>query len=237
MDNIKTKDVNPHKGHRNRLREKVMKNGIELLAEHEVMELILFYSIAQKNTNGIAHKLIEEFGNVAGVLDAPAERLSKIDGISSTTVFVLKSIPQIASLYMQEKTEKNSPYINSAETAYRILAPKYIGETNEVAMGLFLDTAGKLLGVEELAKGTVNGAHISSRKVVEYCVKYNATQVILCHNHPSGNCEPSIDDFMASKNVNNALKYLDSRLVDHIIIAGDKFSSMKGMPQYKRAFE
>ena len=108
MDTNNKEVKNPHKGHRKRLRDKALKNGIDSLAEHEVMELILFFSIAQKNTNSVAHRLIDEFGSVSAVLDAPETELVKIEGVSQTTASILKSVPEIASYYMQDKLKNNN---------------------------------------------------------------------------------------------------------------------------------
>ncbi len=236
-NNTKNKKPSPHKGHRNRLRQKVMKYGIDSLAQHEVMELILFNSIAQKNTNDLAHALIDEFGSVSRVLDAPAELLIKIKGISETTVLMLKSIPQIARYYMQDKNVEKFVKITNNDEVYDYIKDMYIGEVVEVARAIYLSNAGRILGCEVLSRGIVNSTQVNARQVVEHCIKYNATQVILVHNHPSGNAHPSGDDFVITKNVCIALKSINSRLTDHLIIANDECISMAKNKVFARSFE
>ena len=238
MENsTKNKKVNPHKGHRNRLRQKVVKYGIESLAQHEVMELILFNSIAQKNTNDLAHKLIDEFGSVSRVLDAPESELLKIKGISETTVLMLKSMPQIARFYMQDKNTTNLLKISGFDEIFKYVKDSYIDEVVEVARAIYLTSAGRILGCEVLSKGIVNSTYVSPRKVVEYCIKYNATQVILVHNHPSGNTSPSGDDLIITRSISDALRSINCRLADHLIIADDNCFSMQKCGQYSRVFK
>ena len=238
MENTtKNKNNNPHKGHRNRLRQKVIKYGIESLAQHEVMELILFNSFAQKNTNDIAHRLIDEFGSVSRVLDAPKDELMKIKGISETTVLMLKSMPQIAKFYMQDKNTTNLLKISDFNEIFEYVKDSYIDEVVEVARAIYLTSAGRILGCEVLSKGIVNSAYVSPRKVVEYCIKYNATQVVLVHNHPSGNASPSGDDLIITRSISDALRSINCRLTDHLIIADDNCFSMQKCGQYSRVFK
>lgn len=232
----KNKKNNPHKGHRNRLRQKVVKYGIESLAQHEVMELILFNSFAQKNTNDIAHKLIDEFGSVSRVLDAPIDELMKVKGISETTVLMLKTVPQIAKFYIQDKNPNNLTKITGDEQIYEYLKDLYIDEVVEVARAVYLSSAGRILGVEVLSRGVVNSTYVNPRKVIEHCIKYNATQVILVHNHPSGRSEPSGDDMVFTKSIKIALDSINCRLTDHLIVANDKCFSMQRCDQYSRIF-
>ncbi len=226
---------NEHQGHRERLRQKVIKNGINSLAEHEVLELILFYSLAQRNTNDLAHKLINRFGSVAAVLDAPQEQLLEIKGISKTTVFVLKSLPQIASYYLEDKNGV-ADKIYGCEDAFKLLAPKFIGKTSEELLIVFLSNSNKFLGCEFIAKGDVNSTQFTSRQLIEPCIRYNATQVILAHNHPSDILIPSPDDVITTKNVCACLHTIEVVLLDHIIFGKNSCFSMNSSEQYKNLF-
>lgn len=228
---------NVHKGHRERLREKVIKNGINSLAEHEVMELILFYSLAQRNTNDLAHKLIDSFGSVSKVLDASEDELMKIKGISKTTVFILKSIPQISSYYLNDKNNRKTKRIHGCNDAFKFIAPKFVGQTRERIMMIFLSNASEILGYDFVSQDIINSTQITSRKIIELCIKYNATRVIIAHNHPSGLLTPSSDDFITTKMVIDCLKTIDVELLDHMIIGKGEYLSMANDEQFQNMFE
>lgn len=233
----KAEAKNIHAGHRQRMRERAAKNGFDSLEKHEMLEVLLYPVIPQKNTNPIAHELINTFGSFHAVFDAPEEELLKVKGMTRNAAFYLKMMPAVSSYYLQDKTDCESIIINSSEAAYKYFSPKYIGKTVEVAMALLLSNAGKVLACEIISDGTVNAAEIQTRKIIEFCIKHNATQVILCHNHPSGVALPSSDDFITTKNINVALKSINARLVDHIIIANDDYVSMRQTHQFENAFK
>ncbi len=228
---------NSHQGHRERLRQKVIKNGMNSLAEHEVLELILFLAIPRKNTNEIAHKLIERFGCLAFVLEAEKEQLMSIEGISEKAAFVIKSIPQFCSCYLESKKINKVKKFTNCKQIYDYLAPLYIGKTKEVVSILFLSSANKFLGHEFFSDGITNSSEINIRKLYELCIKYDASSVVLVHNHPSGNSFPSGDDFIATKAVINCLNVIQVKVLDHIILSHGEYSSMASMNQYKHIFE
>jgi len=225
-----------HKGHRERLRQKVIKSGINSLAEHEVLELILFYAIPRKNTNDIAHRLIDRFGSLSSVLEASYEQLIKVDGVSESAAFVIKSIPEISSYYLNNKKDNKIKKFTHCSQIYDFFAPLYVGKTKEIISIVFLSNANKFLGYEFLSEGIANSSEIQIRKLYELCIKYDATTAIIVHNHPSGNSFPSNDDFIATKLIIGCLKAIQVRVIDHIIIGDDEYSSMASMKQYKHLF-
>lgn len=234
MDNG-TKNI--HSGHRQRVKDKALKYGFDKFENHEILEMLLYSVIPQKDTNPIAHELINTFGSFYAVFDAPEKELLKVKGMTKSAVFLIKMIPSLSSFYIQDKTKDNNIFITSSESAYEFLAPKYIGKTNEVAMAILMNNSGKVLACETISDGTVNAAEINTRKIIELCIKYNATQVILSHNHPSGVAVPSMNDFVTTKNVNIALKAINARLLDHIVIADKEYVSMGKNSQFKSAFK
>lgn len=235
MEEVKNKNI--HIGHRMRMKEKALKYGFEHFDDHEVLEMILYFAVPQKDTNPIAHELINSFGSFYSVFEADEVQLLSVKGMNKSAAFLIKMMPEIFNRYMSDKNSiLKAPVLNSSELAYEIFAPKYIGKKNEVAYALFMNNSGKVLACEAISDGTVNSTEIHTRKIIEYCIKYNATQVILAHNHPSGDPSPSMDDFITTKNIGASLKSINVRLLDHIIITHNDYRSMRSMQQFANAF-
>lgn len=237
MSNKKQENKNPHAGHRTRMKNKALLHGFDSFEDHEFLEMLLYPVIPQKDTNELAHDLINNFGSFYAVFDAPYEELLKIKGMTNSAAFLLKMMTENMSRYMQDKIKDDFTTISSSEIAYRILSPKYIGKKDEVVGVILMNNIGRILGCEMLSSGIVNSVEISSRKIVELCVKYGATQIIISHNHPSGNAMPSLDDFNATKTISTMLKSMGVRLLDHIIITDKGFLSMEKMSDFKMALE
>lgn len=231
------KDVkNIHSGHRQRMREKAYKNGFDSFEQHELLEMLLYATVPQKDTNPIAHNLINSFGSFHAVFEAPVEELMKVSGMTKTSAFLLKMIPEISSEYLYDKVSGENNYIKTSEEAYNYIAPKYIGKTNEIIYVLFMNTAGKLISFEMLDKGSLNFANIDSRKLVSLCLKHNAAGIIICHNHPSGNATPSSNDMITTKNIRICVNSISVKLLDHLIITDKGYTSMREMKQYENLF-
>lgn len=214
-----------HAGHRERLRGRFLSEGLDGFAEHNVLELLLFYAVPQRDTNLLAHKLIEKFGSLAGVLDAPAEELCQVDGVGRNMAVLLTMMPQLFRRYKLSGLSTGQP-LNTIEKAGAYLLPRFIGLRNEVVYLLCLDAKCKPLCCRQLFEGTVNIAQINTRKVVETALSMNASSVILAHNHLSGVALPSQEDEMTTLRVAAALDAVGVALADHIIVADDDFVSL-----------
>lgn len=214
-----------HDGHRARMKELLRKNGIDAFSDHTVLELLLYCSIPRGDVNPLAHELMNRFGTLAGVFEAPEEELLKVDGVGANTVYLIKLVPQIAKRYMVSRVYENS-IINSTEDAGKFLVPRFHGELNEMVYLLSLDAKGKVLNCSLVGTGDVNSANVSIRKIVSTALKYNATSVILAHNHTSGMALPSGDDVNTTIELHEALRRVDVTLLDHLIIADDDFVSL-----------
>lgn len=214
-----------HDGHRARMKELLRKNGIDAFSDHTVLELLLYCSIPRGDVNPLAHELMNRFGTLAGVFEAPEEELLKVDGVGANTVYLIKLVPQIAKRYMVSRVYENS-IINSTEDAGKFLVPRFHGELNEMVYLLSLDAKGKVLNCSLVGTGDVNSANVSIRKIVSTALKYNATSVILAHNHTSGMALPSGDDVNTTIELHEALRRVDVTLLDHLIIADDDFISL-----------
>ncbi len=203
--------------------------------DHNILELLLFYSIPQKDTNPIAHALLDAFGSLSNVLDAPYEELVKVKGISENSASLLKLIAPLSRAYLDDKY-KNGHVINSTEQAGEFLLPKFIGRTNEAAYLLSLDNKSKVINCSKIIEGNVNAVAISIRKIVELALKDNATACIVAHNHPLGLAIPSNDDIDTTLKIKEVLETLNIQLLDHIIVAEDDFVSLADSGAFDPSF-
>lgn len=214
-----------HDGHRERMKKRFSEHGLENFDDHNVLEILLFYAIPRGDTNPIAHRLIDKFGSLAAVFDASEDELIKIDGVGENTARLIKLIPQISRRYMMSKSSFEN-ILDSTEKAGNFLIPRFYAERDEVVYMICLDAKCKVLNCRLLFRGGVNSANISIRKIVENALAYNATSVIIAHNHTSGIAIPSHEDEVTTRKIESALNAVDVLLADHIVIADDDFVSM-----------
>lgn len=215
-----------HSGHRNRLREKYLQGGIEVLAEHEVIELLLFNAVPYRNTNDIAKNLVSRFGSLSAVMDASLELLMDA-GLTRNQAMFLKLIPDSARLYMLDKHD-NPSKIMDPEHIVSFLLNRFIGlEREEHVIVLLLDEKFKELYCGELTKGSFNAGEISLRRLMNLALTYSAAGVVIAHNHPSGVAMPSQEDYRATIQIHEALSMIGVALVDHYIIADNEAVSMR----------
>lgn len=226
-----------HDGHRERVKREFLKNGFnENTPPHKILEMLLFYSIPRKDTNEIAHDLINRFGSVAGVIDAPIEELTKVKGVSLHTASLIKLLVPVIRCYVSEKSSKKISYSNIDEVCAYLLH-QYIGYTKEVFSVVSFSGSGRMLGFDVLGEGNVSEVNISVREVVETVLKRKAVCVIIAHNHPNGVAIPSQEDIAVTLNIKNALSHINIRLLDHIVISDDDYVSMEQSRRYKDIFK
>ena len=214
-----------HDGHRERMKNKLLEQGLDVFDDHNVLELLLFYSMPRKDTNPLAHELLNHFGSLEAVFEAPVEELSKINGIGENTITLLKLIPGVSRRYFIDKNKFDN-ILDSSKKAGEYLIARYMYERDEVVYVLCLDSKCKVICCKELFRGVANSAEISVRKIAELALAKNATSIIISHNHTSGIALPSIEDEIATKRIKNALASMGITLSDHIIVADDDFVSM-----------
>ena len=216
---------NIHQGHREKMRQRFLKSGLEGFADHEALELLLYYAIPRQDTNPIAHRLMERYGSLSAVLSAPAEDLKKVEGIGESAAVLLKAAGQIAQKARLSDATAQRP-LTDVEAVGAYLLERYAGETHEMLYELCLDQKGKLLACKRLSEGSASSAALDIRKVVENAILTSASAVILAHNHPSGIALPSDDDCAATTQAARALQTIGVTLADHIVVADDDFVSM-----------
>ncbi len=219
-------DSKIHKGHRQRMRQRIAEQGFSSLAPHEALEVLLYITNPQKNTNGIAHELINKFGDFAGVLDASEEELQSIDGIGPNSARMLHLMPEI-SRYYQRSRAKKAGRIRSTEQLAGFLMGKFDGLEQERAMLVVLDSRNRIKNTFWLREGTSNQVRFEIKDVVEAALKGGTDTVALCHNHPNGMALPSREDVQATESIVRALGMIKVHLRDHIIITETEYFSMR----------
>lgn len=214
-----------HEGHRSRMKNKYLLDGMDKFLEHEILELALYYAIPRKNTNEIAHRLIKKFGSIAGVFDAPLNLLKEVPGIGESAAIFIKFIPDLTRAYINSKA-KSSKKIYSIKEACDKLSVHFIGRTEEVVALMLLDSKYKIIYCGVINKGTVNAVDLYARKIIELVTMYNASGGIIAHNHPSGLALPSREDLISTQKLDSIFKNMGVKLIDHLIVADGDYVSL-----------
>lgn len=214
-----------HAGHRQRLKERFCREGLDNFTEIQVLELILFYGIPRRDTNEIAHALLDHFGSLSQVLEATPEELQKISGIGESTALFLHLMTEVGRYYLVNRTTKTT-VLTSVSQCGAYLLPFFYGRRVETVFMLCLDAKCKVLCCKQVGEGSVNSAGISVRKIVETALGVNASTVILAHNHPSGLAIPSPEDVQTTRQIAVALRAVEIELADHIVVADDDYVSL-----------
>ena len=215
-----------HDGHREKMRRRFLSGGLEQFADHEALELLLYYAIPRRDTNPIAHALIDRYGSLSAVLAAPVEDLQKVEGIGESAAILLKLVPRLCAKARLADADRQELILNTASRAGAYLLELFYGEQNEVIYQLCLDRKGKLLACKKLGEGSIASAALDVRKLVENAILHSASSVVLAHNHPSGIASPSHEDYAATDRARNALETIGVALADHIIVADGDFVSL-----------
>lgn len=222
-----------HRNHRLRLKRRYLNEGISGFEPHNILELLLFFTIPQKDTNDLAHELLNRFGSIPGVFDAPIEELLKVKGVGMHTATLIKLIPDLWQVYERDRAAVSRRKINSTVAAASYLAPLFTGRSTEAMAAVALDASSGLLGAEILAEGSPMEAPIDARRICEWAINIRAGGIILAHNHlGSGNCKPSGPDCEATRRLAAVLNGLGIRLIDHIILCGGEYFSMADNPAF-----
>lgn len=214
-----------HNGHRDRVKNKFLAEGLDHFEPHAVLELLLYYAIPLKDTNPIGHALMDKFGSLSAVFDAPYEELLKVDGIGKSAATLIKLIPQVCRRY-RENIDCHKNRIFSYDELGKYMVNQFIGRSDEVIMLMLLDGKNRILHCGIVSEGSATAANIYIKKIVRLAVQYNAVYAVLSHNHPSGNCMPSKQDLNSTQWIYEALETVEVKLLDHIIVGGNDFISL-----------
>lgn len=213
-------------GHRERIRNKYIKNGISAFQEYEILELLLTYAIPRKDTKKLAKNLLNKFGSIENLLKAKKEDLISIEGIGESSISFLKLIGELPNLLYENKL-RNSDIISikSKDTLLKYLRSAIAYEDVEKFYVLYLSTANELIACEEKSCGTLDKSAVYPREIFKDVIKYNAKAVILAHNHPSDSTKPSKSDLEITKEIAKGLENFDAVLLEHIIITKNSYFS------------
>ena len=204
-------------GHRKRLRERFRKGGAEGFHDYEILELLLTYTIPRIDVKPIAKKLIGHFGSLSGVLDATPqqiEEVARVKPISSTLIYLVK---EACGAYLAEKM-KDREVLSSPQAVLDFARLTLAGLAHESFMVIFLNTKNQVLHHQVVHEGTVNRAVVYPRRIIEEALAHHASGLILVHNHPSGQSDPSSEDRALTRALVEATRALDIRILDHIIV-------------------
>lgn len=216
---------NLHKGHRKRLKKRFLEVGLDGLQDHEILELLLYYSIPRRNTNEIAHELIKKCGGFYNVFDADINILTEVPYITENSTILLKLIPQLLKKYSLEKHEHCSE--NSIENIMNYAKKLFIGEKIEKLVVISLNKNLQIISSRVVATGIINTVAVNIKKIIEFTYQSNSDMIILAHNHPTGVLMPSSEDINTTRYLYNILKPIGITLLDHVIVADNRVISMK----------
>lgn len=214
-----------HSGHRQRVRKKFIENGFDVFEPHEALEMFLFYAIPRKDTNPLAHRLLDRYLNIGGVCDAPIDELMNEFGLSESAAAYIKMLPEMSRLYNESKMSDDN--IIDYENLGKLFQTKFIGRTSEAVALMLGDAKGKMIYFNIISKGSLNSSDMPIRKIVDLSLRHNAKTAFLAHNHPSGTALPSNSDLLTTRTLRETLLSVGVDLIDHFIITDDDYVSLR----------
>ncbi len=215
-----------HDGHRNRMRERIEQNGLESLQPHEMLEYLLYAFIPRKDTNAIAHALIDRFGSFSGVLNADAHSLEEVTGVTHNAALFLSELPEVFRHYVSS-LDKPKATLKGRGAARGYMQSMLYGSNVEQVVVVALDSHEQLVACEKLAKGKGDAVAISVRDVVAFALRHQASSILLAHNHPSGSVHPSQNDYNLTLEIFTTLRGVGVRFDDHFIFSGKEYYSFE----------
>lgn len=214
-----------NEGHRKRVKDRFCNEGLDHFEDQYVLEILLFYCIQRKDTKPIAKALLNHFGTFHQVLDASREELMCVEGIGEQTALFLSLVREVVRYY-QINRFKIGEEMETDDDCRRILTEQLSALDKEAVYILCMDAKRKLLACKKVCEGNVNSTNISIRKIMEIALRFNASSVVLAHNHPSGFAMPSPEDIQTTAKISKTLREVDVVLVDHIVVAENDYVSM-----------
>ncbi len=220
-----------HKDHRQRVKDRFLKEGLENFDDLHILELMLFYCIPRRDTNIIAHNLLDRFGSLPNVLDATHDQLKKVEGMGSGAATFIRFLSELERV---SEIRRNGTFeiVNSTEDVGKCFMAHLGKLRNESVYIMCLDAKNKVLSVEKVCEGSVTSVNVPMRAIIERAIATNATAMILAHNHPSGLAFPSEEDIKVTYDVAKNLQGIDVMLLDHMVISDGDYISMVQSGQY-----
>ncbi len=224
---MKVGEGRPHWwGHRERLRERFLRTGAKGLQDYELLELLLSYAIPRKDVKPQAKELLRRFGSLAGVLDAPLEEVQEVKGIGPRAAALLRLAKEMGEVYLGERM-RGVDVLSSPSRVVDFCLFRLKGEGEEKFMVIYLNVKNEVMDYEVIQEGTVDRSVVYPRRVAEKALRRRAASVIVVHNHPSGHPDPSPEDRRITRELVEALRPLEIRLLDHIIVGKRGYFSFR----------
>lgn len=217
-----------HKNHRSRMRAKFSKTGFDGFLEHEILEMLLYYSIPRVDTNPLAHKILKKYKTLANVFDATPDELMKETGVSEVTATLLSMVPKLSQVYEKSKWEREES-LNGTDELGKYAVSLFKDKLNEEFALICLDANRRVHWSGIIIKGTIDRTEAYPRVVVDEALKHKATKVVFTHNHPNGTLAPSVADKKSTEVLIKVLNSIGIEVLDHIIVSGNRYFSMKEM--------
>ena len=223
------------KGHRQRVKESYLKNSFDAMPDHNILELILFYAIPQKDVKPIAYNLINHFGSLENVLNADVSELIQVDGIQEHSAILLTLFRDVHRRLNQQKADVQ---YRTFEQLMDFALMKLKDYQTETVLIVTFDNAKSIINTHILTGGEVNSAVLNKKDVAQFVIRDNASSVVVAHNHPSGSAVPSAADIDATISLSQFLRQINIALLDHIVVGGDgTVQSIKGDLRYAKYFD
>lgn len=219
-------DKNLHMGHRKRVKDRFQNEGIDSFNDHQVLEFLLFYSIPMKDTNELAHRMIQEFGSLSGVFEANSKDICNKCGVSENTAILISLVPSLARRYFKGKWGEKI-VLSSASKAGEYSVSLFVGRQYENFYIICLDSQNRINHSALVHEGSISEVPVYPRIIVELALRHQAHSIILAHNHPGGSLTPSQEDISITNTIVSVLESIDIKVRDHIIVSGDKYISLK----------
>ena len=220
------KNPNPHLGHREKLRQRfIRENGLDHFEDHQILELLLFYANPRGDTNPTAHALLEQFGSLKGVLEARPEMLMTVPGVKETAATLISMVVPLTRVWNRCAMTEPDRIGNSRE-AEKYCLSILAGHRSERFYVVSLNAKCQVLGRRMISEGSLSEVSAYPRIVMEAALNHNAHSVLLCHNHPGGTCAPSPEDIASTLQLQRLLNGVGILLLDHIIVANENTYSM-----------
>lgn len=216
-----------HTGHRIRLKQKARKFGVENLSPHEIIEYILFFGIPYKDTNELAHMLIDKYRTVAGVLGASYSELIEFPNMTADAAQLITSLPNLLKCYLTAKHEDAPVVLSTNLKTEQYLARKFLDKCKEAVYILYLDNRKKLINEICIDANVPDRIELSPRIVLENALNFKATSVTIAHNHPAGDCTPSGADIEFTEALAALLNDVGIDFNDHLVFGANEFFSFK----------
>lgn len=226
----KLQNANPkpiHEGHRQRMRERYLAEGSENFSDVNLIEMLLYTTIARGDTNPIAHALMERFGSISAILEAPEEELVKVAGVGVKTAELLTLIPGICRAFYQDQRNPRYGVFHDDSMLYDYIVSRFIGYDEEHILLLLINASGRMKYCNVIAKGSFSMVNLDVRQIAVLCVKCHCQRVVLAHNHPSGYTLPSREDILVTRSIRKTLQSFSIELYDHVIVSGVSYESLR----------